>query len=228
MSHTCTRAYEDYARDQGAQFVAGLDEAGRGSLFGPVVAAAVVLDPEYPIEGLNDSKQLTAKRREALDKVIRESAWAWAIAEADAARVDAWNILEATKQAMLTAINSIRDMTKDAVTLPIITHTPATIPDFLLIDAVKLDTSIPQLSIIHGDSLSISIAAASILAKVHRDRLMGEWANVYSQYKLEKNKGYPTVEHISALCLYGPTPHHRQSFKPVRTQPQPQQALLFP
>ncbi len=210
MSHTCTRAYEDYARDQGAQFVAGLDEAGRGSLFGPVVAAAVVLDLSQPIDGLNDSKQLTAKHRDFLYDRIMENAFGWAIAEMDAARVDAWNILEATKQAMVLAVQSI-----------------PTTPDFLLIDAVKLDVPIPQMSIIHGDALSVSIAAASILAKVHRDRLLAEWDHVYPNYGLAKHKGYPTAAHIAALRQFGPTPHHRWSFAPVRRGPQAMQLDFF-
>jgi len=208
--HTCTQAYEDHARQQGYQFVAGLDEAGRGSLFGPVVAAAVVLDLSHPVIGLNDSKQLTAKSRERFYDLIMGNAFGWAIAEMDAARVDAWNILEATKQAMELAVASI-----------------PTAPDFLLIDAVRLPVPIPQLSIIHGDALSVSIAAASILAKVHRDRLMAEWDKVYPQYGLGEHKGYPTAKHLAALQRYGPTPHHRWSFAPVRRVPAPSQFEMF-
>jgi len=208
--HTCTQAYEDHAREQGYRFVAGLDEAGRGSLFGPVVAAAVVLDLSHPIGGLNDSKQLTAKSRERFYDLIMENAFGWAIAEMDAARVDAWNILEATKQAMELAVASI-----------------PTAPDFLLIDAVKLPVPIPQLNIIHGDALSVSIAAASILAKVHRDRLMAEWDKVYPQYGLARHKGYPTAAHIAALRQFGPTPQHRWSFTPVRRGPGASQLEMF-
>lgn len=199
MKTKCTTRLEVKAQQLGYEAVAGVDEAGRGSLFGPVVAAAVILDLSQPIEGMDDSKKLTAKSRNDLDKRIRDTAFAWAVAEIDASRIDAWNILEATKQAMMLAITSL-----------------LTAPDLLLIDAVKLNLPIQQCSLIHGDAMSVSIAAASILAKVRRDAIMKEWDAVYPQYGLAKHKGYATVKHRAALALHGPTQQHRQSYEPIR------------
>lgn len=187
------------ARQQGWLRIAGIDEAGRGSLFGPVVAAAVVLNPRRRIVGLDDSKKLTPDRRTELDGRIREHALAWAVAEVDASRIDAWNIYQASQQAMLAAVENIR---------------PA--PDYLLIDAMQLPLTLEQKSLIHGDARSVSIAAASILAKVERDRLMDEFDDLYPQYGLAQNRGYGTADHLEALRRWGPSPLHRFSFAPVR------------
>ena len=168
-------------------------------MFGPVVAAAVILDPKRRIVGLDDSKKLPAERREVLALRIRAHALAWGVAEVDARRIDAWNIYQASRQAM-----------SQALTLLKIT------PDYLLLDAMRLDALIEQKPLIHGDARSVSIAAASILAKVERDRLMREWDLVYPQYGLGQHKGYATPEHLTALRLHGPSPHHRFSFAPVR------------
>ncbi len=206
----CTLKYEKLAWGSGAKLVAGVDEVGRGSLFGPVVAAAVVLDSSYRIRGLRDSKLLPAERREVLARRIREHAVAWAIAAVDAARIDQINIYHASKLAM-----------HDAVAL----LTPAC--DHLLVDAMKLDCEQPQHAIIHGDALSASIAAASILAKVERDRMICEWDPVFPVYDLRSNKGYSTPRHLAALREHGPSPLHRQSFAPVWNAPVPQDVLHF-
>ena len=179
--------------------IAGLDEAGRGSLFGPVVAAAVILNPKRRIVGLDDSKKLTPDRRAELAPRIREHAIAWAVAEIDAARIDAWNIYQASKQAMEAAVAQLM---------------PA--PDYLLLDAMELNLCIEQKALIHGDARSVSIAAASILAKVERDRLLVEFHETYPQYGLDQNKGYGTPDHLEALRTHGPSPLHRYSYAPVR------------
>lgn len=194
----CGSACEEQAWAQGARRVAGVDEVGRGALFGPVVAAAVILDPALPLEGLNDSKQLIAPERERLDEIIRRHALAWAVAAIDASIIDAINIYQATRRAMLQAVVSL--------SLP---------PDYLLIDAMSLDWPGPQQSLIKGDARSVSIAAASIVAKVYRDRLMQRWDPVFPGYRLGSNKGYSTPDHLNALGRYGPTPLHRRSFSPV-------------
>jgi ribonuclease HII len=206
----CTLKYEKAAWDDGAQRVAGVDEVGRGSLFGPVVAAAVILDPGYRVRGLRDSKLLLAERREVLAQRIREHAVAIAIAAVDAARIDQINIYQASRLAMLEAVNQL---------------VPG--PDALLVDAVKLDCDIRQRSIIHGDALSASIAAASIIAKVERDRMMCAWDPVFPMYGLASNKGYSTPRHLTALREHGPSPLHRQSFAPVWNAPVPQEVLAF-
>ena len=179
--------------------IAGLDEAGRGSLFGPVVAAAVILNPRRRIVGLDDSKKLTADRREALASRIVEHSLAWAVAEIDAARIDAWNIYQASRQAMLAAVSQLSPL-----------------PDYLLLDALEIDLPIEQKALVHGDARSVSIAAASILAKVERDRRMAEFDNLYPQYGLAKHKGYGTPDHLEALRRHGPSPLHRFSYAPVR------------
>ncbi len=190
--------------------MAGVDEVGRGSLFGCVVAAAVILDPTYRIRGLRDSKLLMADRREVLAERIREHCIAWAIAAVDAARIDQINIYHASRAAMREAV---------------IRLAPAA--DHLLVDAVRLDCNLPQKPIIHGDALSASIAAASILAKVERDRIMCEWDAVFPGYGLASHKGYSTPKHLAALRELGPTPLHRQSFAPVWQNPVPQEAFAF-
>lgn len=199
MSRLCSSRFERAARKLGWTRVAGLDEAGRGALFGPVVAAAVILNPKRRIVGLDDSKQLTAERRAVLAGRIREHALAWSVAEIDAERIDAWNIYQASRQAMTAALQRL-----------------AMTPDYLLIDAIGLDVLIEQKSLIKGDCRSVSIAAASILAKTHRDARMQHWDAVYPLYGLAQHKGYATPEHLEALRKHGPTPLHRFSFAPVR------------
>ncbi len=199
MSRLCSSRFERAARKLGWTRIAGIDEAGRGALFGPVVAAAVILNPKRRIVGLDDSKKLTPEHRAELRDRIREHALAWAVAEVDAQRIDAWNIYQASRQAMGAALAQ----------LPI----P---PDYLLIDAMELDVLIEQKSLIKGDARSVSIAAASILAKTHRDARMQEWDAIYPLYGLARHKGYATPDHLEALRLHGPTPLHRYSFAPVR------------
>jgi ribonuclease HII len=206
----CTLKYEKKAWQSGAQLVAGVDEVGRGSLFGAVVAGAVILDPSYRIRGLRDSKLLPAERREILAERIREHCIAWAVAAVDAARIDQINIYHASKLAMQLAVMKLL---------------PA--PDHLLVDAMRLDCELPQQPIIHGDALSASIAAASILAKVERDQLVSEWDPVFPAYGLASNKGYSTPRHLAALREHGPSPLHRQSFAPVWNAPVPQEVLAF-
>lgn len=206
----CTLRYEKLAWSSGATLVAGVDEVGRGSLFGPVVAAAVILDSSYRIRGLRDSKLLAPERREILSARIREHAVAWAIAAVDAARIDQINIYHASRLAMKEAVELLD---------------PAA--DHLLIDALKLDCDVPQRAIIHGDALSASIAAASIIAKVERDRMIREWDPVFPVYGLGSNKGYSTPKHLAALREHGPSPLHRQSFAPVWQAPVPQEVLEF-
>jgi len=198
----CTLRYEKNAWASGAAMVAGVDEVGRGSLFGPVVAAAVILDPAYRIRGLRDSKLLSRDRRELLAPRIRDHALAWSIAAVDAARIDQINIYQASRLAMREAVMRLQ---------------PGA--DHLLIDAVRLDCDVPQQAIIHGDALSVSIAAASILAKVERDRMMCEWDAVFPEYGLASHKGYSTPQHLAALQQCGPTPLHRQSFAPIWSSP---------
>jgi ribonuclease HII len=206
----CTLRYEKRAWESGARMVAGVDEVGRGSLFGPVVAAAVILDPTYRIRGLRDSKLLLPERREELAPRIRAHVLAWAVASVDAAQIDQINIYQASRLAMREAVMRL---------------TPAA--DHLLVDALRLDCDLRQDPIIHGDALSASIAAASILAKVERDRMMCEWDPVYPEYGLAAHKGYSTPRHLAALREHGPTPLHRQSFAPVWQNPAPQEAFGF-
>jgi len=206
----CTLRYEKKVWTSGARLVAGVDEVGRGSLFGCVVAAAVILDPAYRIRGLRDSKLLLPERRQVLAERIREHSIAWAIAAVDTARIDQINIYHASRAAMLEAVKRL---------------SPAA--DHLLIDAMRIDCELPQHPIIHGDALSASIAAASILAKVERDRIMCEWDAVFPAYGLASHKGYSTPRHLAALRELGPTPLHRQSFAPVWQNPVPQEAFAF-
>ena len=206
----CTLRYEKKMWDSGARLVAGVDEVGRGSLFGAVVAAAVILDPTYRIRGLRDSKLLPPERREILAERIREHAIAWAVAAVDAARIDQINIYQASRLAMRVAVSQLM---------------PAA--DHLLVDALRLDCELPQHPIIHGDALSASIAAASILAKVERDRMICAWDPVFPVYGLASNKGYSTPRHLAALREHGPSPLHRQSFAPVWNAPVAQEVLSF-
>jgi len=199
MGRLCSTRYEREARQRGWTRIAGLDEAGRGSLFGPVVAAAVILNPRRRIVGLDDSKKLSPERRAVLAERIREHAVAWGVAEVPAERIDAWNIYQASRQAMTAAIEQLGVQ-----------------PDYLLLDAMRLDVLIEQKSLIKGDARSVSIAAASILAKTTRDRRMREMDEQFPHYGLAHNKGYGTPDHLDALRLFGPTPLHRFSFAPVR------------
>ncbi len=199
MSRLCSSRFERAARKLGWTRIAGIDEAGRGALFGPVVAAAVILNPKRRIVGLDDSKKLAVERRTELAARIKEHALAWAVAEVDAQRIDAWNIYQASRQAMTAALQQL-----------------TTMPDYLLVDAMQLDVLIEQRSLIKGDARSISIAAASILAKTHRDTCIEEWDAVYPQYGLARHKGYATRDHLEALRQHGPSPLHRYSFAPVR------------
>ena len=180
--------------------VAGVDEVGRGPLCGPVVTAAVILDPARPILGLNDSKKLSEARREALFIEIQEKAIAWCIARAEAEEIDELNILHATMLAMQRAVQGLH-----------------TTPRLALIDGNRCpQLAVPAEAVVKGDSRVPAIAAASILAKVSRDREMAELDQRYPGYGMAGHKGYPTAQHLAALKLLGPTPIHRRSFAPVR------------
>ena len=192
--------YERHAYQQGATAVAGLDEAGRGCLAGPVVAAAVILPRDWLHAEINDSKQLTAHQRDTLFAVIHEHALGIGVGIASVEVVDRLNILQATLVAMKEAVLNLSSP-----------------PDFLLLDAVQLSNMpMPQHSIIKGDTLSLSIAAASIIAKVTRDRLMVEYDRQYPVYGFAAHKGYGTQQHRSAIKQYGPCPIHRKTFRGVK------------
>ena len=190
--------YERKAFADGYKVIGGIDEAGRGPLAGPVVAACCVLDPEVKILGLDDSKKLSEKKREALFDEIRDKALGFEIAVIGPDVIDEINILEATKMAMRQCVDKIE-----------------TKPDLLLVDAVKLDCNVPVIPIIKGDAKSDFIAAASILAKVTRDRIMVQYGEEYPQYGFEKHKGYGTGDHYKAIREYGITPIHRRTFLKV-------------
>lgn len=206
----CTTKFEKPLWESGLKFVAGVDEVGRGSLFGPVVAGAVILDPSYRIRGLRDSKLLPEAKREELAKRIREHAIAYSYAAVDVARIDQLNIYWASQLAMEIAVSQLSPF-----------------PEHLLIDAMKVKVALPQTAIIHGDALSASIAAASIIAKVERDAMIRAWDPVYPQYGLASNKGYYTQKHLKSLREHGPSPLHRQSFAPVWMAEVPQEMLAF-
>ena len=191
--------FENRARQAGYRRIAGVDEAGRGPLAGPVVAAAVILDPEHIPEGLNDSKLLSARKRaEVLDHIVAGTEVG--VGLASVAEIDELNILRASHLAMCRAIEALR-----------------TRPDHVLIDGnlVPRDLTLPATAVVKGDSLSLSIAAASIVAKTRRDAIMWDLAQQYPGYGWERNQGYPTKCHKEALRNLGVTPHHRRSFKPV-------------
>ena len=194
--------FEQQALEQGFRFVAGVDEVGRGCLAGPVVAGACILDPEKPLpKGIDDSKKLTAEMREEIAAELKAECIAYATGQVEASEIDRINILEATKQAMLTAIGELAP--------------PA---DFLLIDALQLKMSpLPQRPIIKGDTISASIAAASILAKTYRDDLMKVYDVEYPQYGFASHKGYGATVHWNALREHGPCPLHRLTFNGVCT-----------
>jgi len=187
--------YEQELWEQGYIHIAGLDEAGRGCLLGDVVAAAVILPRDLVIPGVNDSKKLSAKKREDLYELIMEQALAVGVGRVDAATIDRVNIKQASRLAMKLALEALKVE-----------------PDYLLIDAEKVDSPIRQLSVIHGDALSQSIAAASIIAKVTRDRLCLEWDLAYPEYGIAVHKGYGTKGHRSAIKEYGACPLHRRTF----------------
>jgi len=194
-----TDLFEAEARRCGYRFVAGLDEAGRGPLAGPVVAAAVILPRRCQLAGLHDSKQLTEMERERLYGEIRQRAVGIGVGLSTEREIDAMNILEATRLAMSRAVRSLPSA-----------------PDYLLLDAIELHAvPIAQRAIIKGDTLSVSIAAASIVAKVTRDRLMDDYHRQYPQYNFQAHKGYGTAEHLRMLAAHGPCAIHRRSFRPV-------------
>lgn len=181
--------------EKGIKYIAGIDEVGRGPLAGPVVTCAVILDSETLIEGVNDSKKVSEKKREKLFDVILENCVAYGIGMASEKVIDDINILNATKRAMMESIENL-----------------SVYPEHILIDAVRLETEVPITPLISGDANSISIAAASIVAKVTRDRMMREYDSIYPEYGFAQNKGYGTAAHIEAIKKYGPCPIHRRSF----------------
>jgi len=203
----CGWRLENAARRMGAQRIAGIDEVGRGPMFGPVVAAAVILPEGWRLRGLNDSKWLTEEQRNGFAAAIRRKALAWAIAAVDVETIDRINIRRASLLAMRMAVEQL-----------------ALAPDYLLIDGLDtIDWPCTQQAVVGGDARSLSVAAASVLAKVHRDRLMVELDAVYPGYGLARHKGYCCPEHMKALRLLGPTPMHRKNWSPVA-----QRLLEFP
>ncbi|EWG11938.1 ribonuclease HII [Cytobacillus firmus] len=191
--------YECQYRSQGFQLIAGIDEVGRGPLAGPVVAAAVILPENFYLPGLDDSKKVSEQKRAEYFEIINTEAEAISVGIIEPEEIDRINIFEATKKAMLSAIEGLNPK-----------------PDFLLVDAVKLLTPYPMEAIIKGDGKSVTIAAASIIAKVTRDRMMAEIGKEYPQYGFGKNMGYGTKEHLEAITLHGITPYHRKSFAPIK------------
>jgi ribonuclease HII len=199
----CDVSFETWARNQGYRRIAGIDEVGRGALFGPVCAAATVLDLERLPHGIDDSKKLTPKQRELLAETIRENALDYSIAFVEARVIDQINILQATLEAMRQAVQQLREA-----------------PDFLLCDGFLVaGCCVPQRSIIKGDAQSVSIAAASVLAKVERDRLVSKLDSQFPGYDLVHNKGYGTTRHLEALAKLGPTELHRRTFRGVSGDP---------
>lgn len=193
--------HDDFYRKQGFSRIAGIDEAGRGPLAGPVVAAAVILKENIFINGLRDSKKVPEKEREALYNAVKDAALDIGIGIIGPEEIDNLNILKATRLAMQTAVESL-----------------SIIPDLLIIDAVKIPTvSIKQISYTKCESISASVAAASIIAKVTRDRIMLDFHKIYPQYHFDRHKGYSTSEHIELIRIYGPCPIHRKSFCRVKT-----------
>lgn len=191
--------YEKELRAKGIKLIAGVDEVGRGPLVGPVVAAAVILPEKFSLDGLTDSKKLTEKKRDMFYDKIKEQALAIGVGIIDEKEIDEVNIYEATKLAMIEAISKLEIK-----------------PEHILIDAMPLELDIPTTSIIKGDLKSITISAASVIAKVTRDRMMYELDEKYPMYDFKKNKGYPTKKHLEALLEYGVIPEHRRSYGPVQ------------
>jgi ribonuclease HII len=190
--------YENEGREKGFSYIAGVDEVGRGPLAGPVVSAAVILDPEKPIFGLDDSKKLSLKKRNKLFAAIKDKALAIGISAVNAEEIDQLNILQASKLSMVRAVEKL-----------------TVEPHAVLVDAETINIPFPQKSIVQGDAKSNSIAAASIIAKVTRDKLMEEYDEMYSGYGFSSNVGYGTKEHLSGLEKNGPSPIHRKTFSPV-------------
>jgi ribonuclease HII len=210
----CTRRLEMQALRQGWRSIAGCDEAGRGALLGPLYAAAVILDPARRIPGVEDSKKLTAEQRLTLADEIRAKAVAFQVVAVPVAEVDSLNVFQASRHGMIRALRAL---------------VPS--PDFVITDAMRLsgwgddaDFCVPHRAVIHGDARSVSVAAASILAKVGRDAHMQELDRLFPQYGLARNKGYCTPEHLEGLRQFGPCPEHRQTFQPVKSYLLP----LFP
>ncbi|SHK87129.1 ribonuclease HII [Desulforamulus aeronauticus] len=209
--------FEQRVWQNGVAYVAGCDEAGRGPLLGSVVAAAVIMPEGLLIDGVNDSKKLTPKKREKLHSIIMERALAVGIGEVDNRLIDMINIRQASRLAMKIAIHELKDRDGKPV-----------IPEYLLVDGETVDLETPQEKIIHGDALCHSIAAASIVAKVYRDRKCLEWEERFPGYGIAKHKGYSTREHVEALLKFGPTPLHRASFlKKIMARATVEQQELF-
>lgn len=194
---TSLKEIEEKLYEQGKKYICGIDEAGRGPLAGPVVVAAVIMPKDSMIEGVNDSKKVSEKKREKLYEEITSTAIAWGVGIIDQKEIDKINILNATKQGLTTALKELEIK-----------------PNLILVDALtNIDTlGIPYQSIIKGDAKCYSIAAASIIAKVTRDRIMRQWDEIYPEYGFEKHKGYGTKAHIAAIKEYGICPLHRKSF----------------
>lgn len=190
--------YERELNELNIKLIAGVDEVGRGPLIGPVVAAAVILPKDFKLDGLTDSKKLSEKKREYFYKIIKKEAIGIGVGVIDEKRIDEINIYEATKEAMKAAIDNL-----------------SVKPEHILIDAMKLNLDIPTTSIIKGDLLSISISAASVIAKVERDHMLYEIDKEFPMYDLKNNKGYGTKKHLEALKEYGITKYHRLSYRPV-------------
>ena len=190
--------------DKGYNYIACIDEVGRGCLAGSVVTCAIIMPKDLLIDGVNDSKKLTAKKRDNLYEIIKDSAIAYGIGELDCNKVDEYNIKNATKLAMVQAIENIRDKEGNKI-----------IPDYVIVDAEELNIDIPQSSIIHGDANCHGIAAASIIAKVTRDRIMKEYHLKWPEYGFDSHKGYGTKYHLEALRQHGPCPIHRMTFAPI-------------
>ena len=191
--------YERELYDKGYKLICGVDEVGRGPLVGPVVAAAVILPKNYQLDGLTDSKKLSEKKRELFYDIIMRDAISVGIGEVSPQEIDKINIYEASRKAMMIAISHLDPK-----------------PDYILSDAMKLDIGIECLPIIHGDLLSISISAASVIAKVTRDRMMVELDKEYPEYEFSKHKGYPTKRHVELIKKYGVLKNYRFTYRPVR------------
>ena len=192
-------AYEKKLYKDKITLIAGVDEVGRGPLVGPVVAAAVILPKNYKLDGLNDSKKLSEKKREELYPIIMKDAISVGVGECSPKEIDEINIYEASRKAMMRALENL-----------------SVKPEYILVDAMPLFTDTPHSAIIHGDALSLSIAAASVIAKVTRDKMMIELDKVHPEYGFKKHKGYPTKAHIEALKKYGPLENYRFTYGPVR------------
>ena len=191
--------YENELYDKGINLIGGIDEVGRGPLIGPVVAACVILPKNYKLEGLTDSKKLSEKKRDKFYNILMKDAVSIGIGIVDEKEIDELNIYQATKKAMAQAVDNMKIK-----------------PEHILVDAMPLELDIPTTSIIKGDAKSITIAAASVIAKVIRDRMMYELDEKYPMYDLKHNKGYPTKNHLDALKKYGITKYHRLSYGPVK------------